>query len=62
MFRYNIEQDTLEKLSPKNVPTQRNSHSSCCDSITNTIYFYGGANSEGPLNDLWTYNIKTNEF
>lgn len=62
LFRYNIDKDELEKLSPKNLPIPRNSHSSCYDLVTNSIYIYGGANSEGPLNDLQVYNIKTNEF
>ena len=62
IFRYNIDKDELEKLSPKNLPTPRNSHSSCYDISTNSIYIYGGANSEGPLNDLQVFNPKTNEF
>jgi len=40
-------------------PKERNSHSFVRDSKNKKIYLFGGANNDGPLNDLYEFDEET---
>lgn len=46
----------LDELELKELPPERNSHSMVRDPENGLVYVYGGANSNGPLGDLWTFD------
>lgn len=33
-----------------------------CDNQNKIAYIFGGANSDGPLNDIWKLDLQTNTF
>lgn len=42
------------------VPPKRNSHTMVAS--PHSAYIFGGANSDGPLNDLWRFDFETKKF
>ena len=49
--------------SPTNLPPLRSELSSCWKDFAGNLWFLGGSNDGGQyLNDLWRYNVSTNNF
>lgn len=44
------------------VPTPRNSHTITLSKDGRSAYIFGGANPDGPLNDLYKLNLENLEF
>src|SRR5579883_2172252 len=50
-------------LNPSNTPPGRYLHSAIYDSSLNTMLIFGGQDAPGyVLNDLWSYNISSNNW
>jgi hypothetical protein len=52
-----LETNTWETLTNKDKPIDRNSCSVCYDKRNNRVILIGGANSDGPLDDVHVYHI-----
>ncbi|MGL4598890.1 MAG: kelch repeat-containing protein, partial [Bacteroidia bacterium] len=52
----------LQVAAPANVPPCRFEANTCWTSTTGDLWCYGGGNFTGYLNDMWRYNIGTNQW
>ena len=54
-----IENNTWETLSSKNKPEDRNSCTVSYDAKRNRVILFGGANTSGPLSDVFAFDLGT---
>lgn len=65
MYVFDPETLTLAEINfvkDESVPAKRNSHAMVCDEKKQVAYIFGGANSSGPLGDLWQLDLTSNKF
>jgi Galactose oxidase, central domain len=61
-FIYDARKHKMEKIEKERNPGPRNACSMAYSKELWSVFLYGGANELGPLNDLWVFEEKTNEW
>jgi hypothetical protein len=56
-----VKNHTIYPINKEQTPVERNSHS-ICDNGADLFYIFGGGNSTGLLDDLWTFDTTANRW